>query len=94
MFLRSLPLSDFANFPTSLSRQRDRELYASEWAPAGHLNSHDRLNHSSEIRSADGDVSVSAEVMTAMPCPMSSVVVTGAEVRAENLDAWASALRP
>ncbi|WP_053732466.1 hypothetical protein [Nocardia sp. NRRL S-836] len=92
--LPSLAFSALAGFTTNLSRRRGGELPAGVWRPGANGNASDRLSHTCKITGPDGELALSAEVMmTLPPTSRSSAVVTCAEVRVENFDAWAKALR-
>lgn len=91
--LPELPFSALAGFITNLSRRRGRELPAGVWVPGANGNTSDRLSHTSEITAPDGEVALAAEVMMALPpTSLSSAVITCAELRVQNFDAWARAL--
>ncbi len=91
--LPQLPFSALAGFTTILSLRRGGELPASTWVPGANGNASDRLSQASLITAPDGEPALSAEVMmTLPPASRGSAVITCAEVRIENFDAWARAL--
>ncbi|WP_236793848.1 hypothetical protein [Amycolatopsis sp. GM8] len=91
--LPELPISQLAGFTTNLSRRRGRDLPAGTWGMGPNDNASDGLSYASEITAPDGEIALSAEVMmTLPPAARSSAVITCAEVRVENFDAWARAL--
>ncbi|MGW4527850.1 RNA-binding domain-containing protein [Amycolatopsis sp. NPDC004378] len=91
--LLELPISQLAGFTTNLSQWRGRDLPAGTWDMGPNDNASDRFSYAVEITAPDGEPAVSAEVMmTLPPAARSSAVITCAEVRVENFDAWARAL--
>lgn len=88
--LPRLPFSALAAITTALSRGR---VFAGSWAPGRNGNASDRLSYACEITAPDGQLALSAEVMmTLPPASRGFAVVTCAEVRVENFDAWSRVL--
>jgi len=89
---QDLPVSHLASVVTTLSRRRGADLRAAVWRRGPNRNALDALSYSSVITAPGGPAALSAEVMAALPGVMDSSVVTCADVRLEDLDAWAGAL--
>jgi hypothetical protein len=89
---QDLPFSHLAGVVTTLSARRGAALPAATWRRGPDRNAMDALSYSSVITAPDGPTALSAEVMAAMPGAMNSSVVTCADVRLEDLGAWAEAL--
>jgi hypothetical protein len=89
---QDLPFSHLAGVVTTLSARRGAALPAATWRRGPDRNAMDALSYSSVITAPDGPTALSAEVMAAMPGAMDSSVVTCADVRLEDLGAWAEAL--
>ncbi len=89
---KTLPQSDLAHAITQLSRHRGADLYLEVWKRGPSRNALDAFSYSSVITAPDGRTALSVEVMMALPSVMNSNLVTCAEVRIEDLDAWAGAL--
>ncbi len=89
---RDLPVSHLADVVTTLSLRRGAELRAATWDRGPNRNSSDALSYSNVTSVPDGRTALSAEVMAALPGAMDSSVVTCADVRLEDLTAWAEAL--
>ena len=88
----ALPESDLARAVTELSRRRGADLHVTAWNRGPNHNALDALSYSAAIAAPDGQIALSAEVMMALPNTMNSALVTCAEVRIEDLAAWARAL--
>ncbi len=86
------PISELAGVVTALSRRRGADLRAAVWSRGPNRNALDAFSYSSVIAAPDGPVALSVEVMTALPSTMNFSVVTCAEMRVEDLSAWAEAL--
>ena len=91
-FEQDLPLSRLAGVVTTLSLRRGADLRAAIWHRGPNRNALDALGYSSAIAAPDGTTALSAQVMAALPGAMDSSVVTCADVRVEDLNAWAEAL--
>jgi len=92
--LAALPLSPLAGFATMLSCWRGREIPAGSWIPGANGNASDRFSRACAIAAPDGELALSAEVMMVLPpASRTSAVITCAELRVENFEAWARALR-
>jgi hypothetical protein len=89
---RDLPVSNLAGVVTTLSLRRGAELRAAIWHRGPNSNSLDALSYSNVTTAPGGLTALSAEVMAALPGAMDSSVVTCADVRVEDLTAWAEAL--
>lgn len=90
---QALPDSDLARAVTELSRRRGAYLHVTAWNRGPNHNALDALSYSGVIAAPDGQTALSAEVMMALPNnTMNSALVTCAEVRIEDLAAWAAAL--
>jgi hypothetical protein len=89
---QALPESDLAHAIIALSRHRGADLEAAEWKRGPNRNALDAFSYSSLIAAPDGQTALSAEVMMALPNTMNSDLVTCAEIRIEDLTAWAVAL--
>jgi hypothetical protein len=89
---QALPESDLAHAIIALSRYRGADLRATEWKRGPNRNALDAFSYSSLIAAPDGQIVLSAEVMMVLPNTMNSGLVTCAEIRIEDLDAWAAAL--
>ncbi|WP_037307007.1 hypothetical protein [Amycolatopsis orientalis] len=88
-----MPSSALGRFTTMLSSRRGGNLAPSAWVPGAHGNASDRLSQISSITAPDGEPALSAEVMMTLPLEShGSAVITCAEVRVENFDAWSKAL--
>jgi len=89
---QDLPASELAALVTTLSLRHGADLQAAGWQRGPHGNSLDRLSYSSVTTTLDGQIILTAEVMVALPGAMHSSVVTCAELRIEDLDAWVAAV--
>jgi len=89
---QALPISELAGIVTTLSLRRGADLRAAVWNRGPNRNALDALSYSSVITAPDGRTALAAEVMMALPNAMNSSVVTCAELRVEDLSAWAEAL--
>ena len=87
-----LPVSHLAGVVTTLSARRGAALGAATWDRGPNRNSADALSYSSVVSAPGGLRALTAEVMAALPGSMNSSVVTCADVRLEDLAAWAEAL--
>jgi len=89
---QDLPVSHLAGAVTALSARRGAALSAGIWQRGPNRNAADALSYSSVITALGGATALSAEVMVALPGQMDSSVVTCADVRLADLQAWADAL--
>lgn len=89
---RDLPVSHLADVVTTLSLRRGADLRAAIWHRGPNRNTLDALSYSNATAAPGGRTALSAEVMAALPGAMDSSVVTCADVRVEDLTAWAEAL--
>ncbi|WP_459712010.1 hypothetical protein [Actinophytocola sp. KF-1] len=87
-----LPAGDLAAAVTALSRHRGAELRLDGWRDGPNRNGPHSVSRSGGIASLDGRTALSCEVMLALPGVMSDAVVTCAELRVEDIAAWADAL--
>ncbi len=87
-----LPVGDLAGAVTALSRRRGVELRLDRWDDGPNRNGPHSLSRSADIALADGRTALSCEVMLALPRAMPDAVVTCAELRVEDIDAWTDAL--
>ena len=89
---QDLPVSHLAGAVTALSARRGAALPAGRWQRGPNRNAADALSYSNVITAPGGVTALSAEVMAALPGQMDSSVVTCADVRLVDLQAWADAL--
>jgi hypothetical protein len=89
---QDLPVSHLAGVVTTLSARRGAALPAGTWQRGPNRSATDALSYSSVISAPGGATALSAEVMAALPGQMDSSVVTCADVRLADLQAWAEAL--
>lgn len=89
---QALPVSELGAFITTLSRWRGTGLAAPNWFRGPHRNALDAFSYSTSIAAPGGQTALSAGVMMALPSTMNSSAVTCAELRIEDLAAWAGAL--
>lgn len=92
-FADNLPISHLAGALTMLSQRRGADLGAARWVPGPHRNGLAAASYSTAIMGPDGHrLALSGEVMIALPNSISSAVVTCAELRVDDVAAWADAL--
>jgi hypothetical protein len=90
----NLPISHLAGALTVLSQRRGADLRAARWNPGPNRNGLDAASYSTAIMAPDSArPALSGEVMIALPNSTSSAVVTCAELRVDDVAAWADALR-
>lgn len=89
----SLLHTDMAGTLTVLSHRRGAALTAGDWTRGPNRNALDAASYSRVVTTADGRPALSLEVMVALPGAMQSAVVTCAELRVDDVEAWADALR-
>jgi hypothetical protein len=93
-FSENLSGSDLAGAVTTLSLRRGAKLRAADWSPGPNRNALDAASFSTTIKAPDRRSALSGEVMIALPNSMCSAVVACAELRVDDLAAWADALQP
>jgi hypothetical protein len=89
---QALAISELAGIVTTLSLRWGGDLRAAMWTRGPNRNALDALSYSSVIADPDDRTAIAAEVILALPNAMNYSIVTCAELRVEDLSAWAEAL--
>ena len=90
--VNNLPISKLAGLVTALAQRRGADLRTAQWNRGLNRNALDAFSYSSLISGPEGQAAASAEVMVALPNTMDSSVVTCAELRVQDLNAWSEAM--
>ncbi|GLY85983.1 AlbA family DNA-binding domain-containing protein [Actinoallomurus iriomotensis] len=88
----SLPASPLAAVAVLLPTRRNVPPPTLTWQRGPNPNARGSLSYSTTITAPDGRKTVTAEVMMALPSALESSVVTCAELRLEDPDAWTDML--